>query len=101
MTDACRLLVVDNEPQMTQLLVGLLTRHAYQVRTASDGESALAGFSDWQPHLVVADVYTLCMNGVELCRRIRTISRVPIIVLSAKDAEGAKSMPSIQARMIT
>jgi two-component system KDP operon response regulator KdpE len=90
MTDMFRLLVVDNEPQSTRVLAGVLTSHAYQVRTAPDGESALAGFNDWQPHLVVADVYTSHMDGVELCRRIRAISRVPIIVLSAKHAEGAK-----------
>src|SRR5438132_3836327 len=90
MTDACRLLIVDNAPQMTRMLVGLLTRHGYQVRTAPDGKSALAEFSAWRPHLVVADVYTLRMDGAELCRRIRAISSAPIIVLSAQDAEVAK-----------
>ena len=90
MTETCRVLVVDNEPQMTRMVVGLLTRHAYQVRTAPDGTSALADFVAWRPHLVVADVYTLRMDGVDLCRRIRALSRVPIIVLSAKDAEVAK-----------
>jgi two-component system, OmpR family, KDP operon response regulator KdpE len=90
MTETCRVLVVDNEAQMTRLVVGLLTRHGYEVRSAPDGKSALADFSDWRPHLVVADVYTLGIDGVELCRRIRAISRVPIIVLSAKDAEVAK-----------
>jgi two-component system KDP operon response regulator KdpE len=90
MTDRFRLLVVDSEPQSTRILDGVLTGHAYHVRTAADGESALAGFTAWQPHLVVADVYTPHMDGVELCRRIREISRVPIIVLSGRDAEAAK-----------
>lgn len=90
MTDAVRLLVVDNEPQSTRVLDGVLTSHAYHVRTAPDGESALAGFSSWRPHLVVADVYTPDLHEFELCRRIRAISKVPIIVLSAKDAEAAK-----------
>jgi two-component system, OmpR family, KDP operon response regulator KdpE len=90
MTDAFRLLVVDNDPQSRRVLNGVLVGRAYNVRTAADGEAALAGFSDWQPHLVVADVSTPHMDGVELCRRIRAISRVPIIVLSAKDAEAAK-----------
>jgi two-component system KDP operon response regulator KdpE len=90
MTDRFRLLVVDSEPQSTRVLDGVLTGHAYHVRTAADGESALAGFTAWQPHLVVADVYTPHMDGVELCRRIRAISRVPIIVLSGRNAEAAK-----------
>lgn len=90
MTESFRLLVVDNEPQNTRVLDGVLTGQAYQVRTAPDGESALARFRDWQPHLVVADVYTPQMDGAELCRRIRAISMVPIIVLSAKHAEAAK-----------
>jgi two-component system KDP operon response regulator KdpE len=72
------------------MLVGLLTRHGYQVRTAPDGQAALNEFKEWRPHLVVADVYTLGTDGVELCRRIRAMSTVPIIVLSAKDAEMAK-----------
>jgi two-component system, OmpR family, KDP operon response regulator KdpE len=90
MTEAFRLLVVDNEPQTTHVLNGALSRHDYQIRTAADGESALADCSVWQPHLVVADVYTSEMDGVDLCRRIRAMSRVPIIVLSAKHAEAAK-----------
>jgi len=90
MTDRFRLLVVDNEPQTTHALDGALAGHDYRVRTAPDGESALAGFRDWQPHLVVADVHSPQMDGVDFCRRIRAISRVPIIVLSAKNAEEAK-----------
>jgi two-component system, OmpR family, KDP operon response regulator KdpE len=89
MTDRFRLLVVDSE-QSTRVLDGVLTSHDYRVRTAPDGEVALAGFRDWQPHLVVADVYTPHMDGVDFCRRIRAISRVPIIVLSATNAEAAK-----------
>jgi two-component system KDP operon response regulator KdpE len=90
MTESFRLLVVDSEPQTTHVLNGALSRHDYQVRTASDGESALADCSVWQPHLVVADVYRSEMDGIDLCRRIRAMSRVPIIVLSAKNAEAAK-----------
>jgi two-component system KDP operon response regulator KdpE len=90
MTDRFRLLVVDSEPQRTRVLDGILSRHAYHVRTAADGEAALAGLTAWQPHLVVADVYTPHMDGIELCRRIRAISKVPIIVLSERDAEAEK-----------
>jgi CheY-like chemotaxis protein len=85
-----RVLVVDHEPQSRRLLEGMLTGRAYSVRSASDRESALAGFSGWQPHLVIADVSASYVDGVELCRRIRGVSSVPIIVVSAKHAEAAK-----------
>jgi two-component system KDP operon response regulator KdpE len=90
MTDRFRLLVVDSQPQSTRGLDAVLTAHAYHVRTVADEKSALAGFTAWEPHLVVADVFTPRMDGIELCRRIRAISRVPIIVVSGLVAEAAK-----------
>ena len=90
MTHGFRVLVVENDPVNRRILAGMLASCSYGVRTASDGESALAGFADWQPHLVVADVSTAQIHGAELCRRIRVISSVPIIVVSAKAAEAAK-----------
>src|SRR5207244_13071213 len=66
------------------------TSQGYQVHTAADGASALATFSEWLPHLVLTDLCMPHMDGVELCRRIRAVSDVPIIVLSVKGAEQAK-----------
>jgi len=89
-TDKSRVLVVDDEPQITRVLRTVLTSQGYQVRTAGEGESALSSFNEWRPELVITDLYMPHMDGIELCRRIRAISNVPIIVLSVKGEERAK-----------
>jgi len=89
-TDKSRVLVVDDEPQITRVLKTVLTSQGYQVRTAAEGESALSSLDEWHPELVITDLYMPRMNGVELCRRIRAVSTVPIIVLSVKGEERAK-----------
>ena len=85
-----RVLVVDDEPQITRVLKTVLTSQGYQVRTAAEGEAALTNFTDWRPELVITDLYMPHMDGIELCRRIRAISTVPIIVLSVKGEERTK-----------
>src|SRR4026209_2194506 len=89
-TDRSRVLVVDDEPQITRVLKTVLTSQGYLVRTAAEGESALSSLDEWHPELVITDLYMPRMNGVELCRRIRAVSTVPIIVLSVKGEERAK-----------
>jgi len=85
-----RVLVVDDEPQITRVLKTVLTSQGYSVRVAAEGESALASFTEWRPELVITDLYMPHMDGIELCRRIRAQSNVPIIVLSVKGEEGTK-----------
>src|SRR5215208_5958657 len=85
-----RVLVVDDEPQITRVLRTVLTSHGYQVQTAAEGESALSSFAEWRPELVITDLYMPHMDGLELCKRIRAISSVPIIVLSVKGEERTK-----------
>src|SRR5262245_48269368 len=88
--DKSRVLVVDDEPQITRVLKTVLTSQGYDVRVAAEGESALANFNEWRPELVITDLYMPRMDGMELCRRIRAQSNVPIIVLSVKGEEGTK-----------
>jgi two-component system KDP operon response regulator KdpE len=88
--ESSRVLVVDDEPQITRVLRTVLTSQGYQVRTAAEGEAALSNFAEWRPELVITDLYMPRMDGVELCRRIRAISTVPIIVLSVKGEERTK-----------
>jgi len=88
--DKSRVLVVDDEPQITRVLRTVLSSQGYQVKTAAEGEAALSSFSEFRPELVITDLYMPHMDGVELCRRIRAMSNVPIIVLSVKGEEKTK-----------
>ena len=85
-----RILIADDEPQITRVLRTGLTTRGYDVRVAADGESALERFNDWHPDLVVTDLSMPNMDGIELCRRLRLISEIPIIVLSVKGEEKTK-----------
>lgn len=85
-----RILVVDDEPKITLILRSGLTKHGYDTRVAAEGESALELFNAWTPDLVVTDLSMPNMDGLELCRRIRATSQVPIIVLSVKGEEKIK-----------
>jgi two-component system, OmpR family, KDP operon response regulator KdpE len=85
-----RVLVVDDEPQITRVLRTVLSSQGYQVQTAAEGQAALASFAEFRPELVITDLYMPHMDGVELCRRIRAVSAVPIIVLSVKGEERTK-----------
>ncbi len=90
MNDRPRILVVDDEPQLTRVLRTGLTSRGYDVRAAADGLSGIETFNDWHPDLVITDLAMPNVDGLELCRRLRRISQVPIIVLSAKGEEKTK-----------
>ncbi len=90
MSDTKKILVVDDEYQITRVLKRSLQAHRYDVRAASDGESGLELFNDFHPDLVITDLQMPAMNGIELCREIRKISEIPIIVLSVKGEEKTK-----------
>ena len=90
MNDNRRILVVDDESQITRVLRRSLNLHRYDVRVAADGEAALDLFTDWHPELVITDLSMPNMGGLELCRRLRAESDVPIIVLSVKGEERSK-----------
>ena len=88
--DRSRVLVVDNQPQTVRLLTSVLADQGYLVRAAAEGKSALASFTEWRPRLVITDLSLGYIDGLELCRRIRAQSSVPIIVLSEARAEETK-----------
>lgn len=90
MSETRRILVVDDEPQITRVLRRSLTTHRYDVRVAADGEAAFELFRDWPPDLVITDLSMPNVGGLELCRRLRAVSQVPVIVLSVKGEERAK-----------
>jgi two-component system KDP operon response regulator KdpE len=90
MSQPPRILVVDDEPQIARVLRTGLKTHGYDVRVAADGVSAMETFGNWHPDLVVSDLAMPNMDGLELCRRLRAISQLPIIVLSVRGEEKTK-----------
>jgi two-component system KDP operon response regulator KdpE len=90
MSEMKKILMVDDENQITRVLRRSLMAASYDVRTAADGESALDTFRDFKPDLIITDLSMPEMSGIELCREIRKISEVPIIVLSVRGEEQTK-----------
>ena len=90
MAERSRILVVDDEPQITRVLKTTLQAQGYEVKTAADGEAALNLSMDWIPDLIVTDLSMPLMSGIELCRLVRERSQVPIIVLSVREEERNK-----------
>ena len=90
MKEKHRVLIVDDEPQIGRVMRTGLATHGFDVRVAADGEAGLDLFNDWHPALVITDLSMPNMGGLELCRRLRLISNVPLIVLSVKSEERVK-----------
>jgi len=90
MPDHKHILVVDDESQITRVLRTSLSSHGYDIRVANDGETALEIMKDWAPDLVITDLAMPNMDGLELCRRLRTKTQIPIIVLSVRGEERTK-----------
>lgn len=85
-----RILVVDDEVEILRALQRSLTAHDFEVFTASNGEDALEGIARHRPDLMLLDLGLPGMSGLEVCKRVRAESNLPIIVLSVKDAERDK-----------
>jgi two-component system response regulator RegX3 len=87
MADPPLVLVVDDEQSYRDALTVALQREGFAVETAADGVEALERFDAVQPALVLLDVMLPRVSGVDVCRQIRTRSRVPIIMVTARNAE--------------
>ena len=88
-------LVVADDPQAATQLTSVLGGR-YEVRVASDADSAMTALRTWQPGLVITDLEMPIVDGIELCRRIRLTSNVPVIVVSA-DNDGALEVSALDA----
>jgi DNA-binding response OmpR family regulator len=86
-TGSPRILLVDDEESVQTLLMYPLVKEGYEVVPARDGREALDRFSEQRFDLVVLDIMLPHVDGIEVCRRIRSRSQVPIIMLTAKDDE--------------
>lgn len=80
-------LIVEDENTLREALAYLLKKEGYQVTEAADGEIALAKFEDSDIDIIILDLMLPGISGTEVCKRIRKVSNVPIIMLTAKDAE--------------
>ncbi len=87
MPDTLTILLVDDEDSIQTLLTYPLERDGYRVVQARDGDEALKRFADEEVDLVVLDIMLPKLDGLEVCRRLRAESTVPIIMLTARDDE--------------
>jgi two-component system KDP operon response regulator KdpE len=85
-----RILIVDDELQITRVLSMACTAQGYSVKSAADGSAALDLLKHWAADLIITDLSMPNLSGVELCRAVRKLSNVPILVLSVRDQEKVK-----------
>ena len=90
MTQARRILLVDSEQKVTRTLGASLKSQGYHVRVAADGLTGFETFINWHPDLVITDLAMPIVDGLELCRRLRAASQIPIVVLSSNSEEKTK-----------
>lgn len=82
-----RILIVDDEPVVVEVLQRYLVRDGFEVSSAADGSEALRIAERWAPDLIVLDLMLPVVDGLEVCKRIRRQSSVPIIMVTAKGEE--------------
>jgi two-component system KDP operon response regulator KdpE len=92
MSNPLHVLVIDDEPQILRALKTILTARQFHVTTASRGEEGLALAAATPPDVIILDLSLPDMDGFQVCARLREWTRVPIIVLSVRDAERDKVM---------
>ncbi len=85
--EAPKILIVEDETMVADVVSRYLKRDGFEVMTASDGEAALEMAAEWSPDLVLLDLMLPKIDGLEVCRRLRAESTVPIIVVTAKGDE--------------
>jgi len=85
--DDIKILIADDEPEILKLLQRYIEKEGYSVDTASDGLEAISLFNQNEYHLVILDIMMPQIDGIEVCRRLRNDTNVPIIMLTAKDDE--------------
>jgi DNA-binding response OmpR family regulator len=82
-----KVLIVDDEPNIREVVGLYLRRDGHDVVSAADGEEALEVFRESEPDLVVLDLMLPKISGLEVCRRMRAVRRVPLIMLTARGEE--------------
>src|SRR5699024_5978450 len=84
MAEKQQILIVDDDTNITALISLYLTKECFDPCIVYDGEEALSNFKTYEPDLILLDLMLPGIDGYEVCREIRKVSKVPIIMLSAK-----------------
>ncbi len=82
-TMALKVLLVEDDPEMNRLLQMELEQHGYETKTSNNGLEGLRAFHEYRPNLVVLDVALPGMDGLTVCQRIRELSNVPVLMITA------------------
>ena len=83
-----RVLAIDDDPAMTELLTLLLKTHGFEIATANSGLAGIKLIRTTQPDVVILDLMMPAMDGWQVCTQVRTFSNVPILIFSALDSPG-------------
>lgn len=83
-----KILVIDDDIAMTDLLKLLLRSTGAEIRTANDGKTGITYVNSFSPHIIILDLMMPEMDGWQVCKQIRTFSDTPILILSALDSPG-------------
>jgi DNA-binding response OmpR family regulator len=84
MATKTKILIVDDDNNIAELISLYLTKECYDTCIVNDGEEALRAFEEYNPNMILLDLMLPGIDGYQVCREIRTRSNVPIIMLSAK-----------------
>ena len=84
MAEKQRILIVDDDYNIAELISLYLTKECFETKIVGDGEEALRVFPEFQPNLILLDLILPGIDGYQVCRELRSTSQVPIIMLSAK-----------------
>ena len=79
-----KILIVDDDENIAELIALYLNKECFDTKISTDGQSAVTDFKSWNPDLVLLDIMLPIMDGYQVCREIRSVSQIPIIMLSAK-----------------
>lgn len=83
-----RVLVIDDDPAMTDLLRIILSSNQMEVKVVNDGQTGLNSLHNYSPNIIILDLLMPELDGWKVCRKIKQINNIPILVLSAVDSPG-------------
>ena len=87
MADPRRVLVIEDDPNLSEVVARYLQREGFEVEVRDDGESGLGHAMEWLPDLVVLDVLLPGLSGFEVCRQLRQFAPIPVVMLTARAEE--------------